>query len=174
MGHHRRCLQVWGHLGPHSKPRKRPHPAPQRRPQGAAERDNFIPPTRCAGGYRGESLPQKQPSLSHGGWGTSALLSCIRSTAVAPQEISVLSLSSLSAEAVCISKHRSSRHLSPRERRIPLLVTSPPKRADIEPLFTFTMGFFKNYRVYLLTTVAYMGSLLFGMLLSLAYVAHQA
>lgn len=26
------------------------------------------------------------------------------------------------------------------------------------------MGFFKNRRVYLLTTVAYMGSLLFGMI----------
>jgi hypothetical protein len=25
------------------------------------------------------------------------------------------------------------------------------------------IGFFKNYRVYMLTTVAYMGSLLFGM-----------
>ena len=29
------------------------------------------------------------------------------------------------------------------------------------------MGFFKNYRVYMLTTVAYMGSLLFGKLLFL-------
>jgi hypothetical protein len=28
------------------------------------------------------------------------------------------------------------------------------------------IGFFKNYRVYILTTVAYMGSLLFGMSLA--------
>jgi hypothetical protein len=38
----------------------------------------------------------------------------------------------------------------------------PPKSVDIEPLFTMAIGFFQNYRVYLLTTVAYMGSLLFG------------
>jgi hypothetical protein len=30
------------------------------------------------------------------------------------------------------------------------------------PLFIMARGFFKNYRVYLLATVAYMGSLLFG------------
>jgi hypothetical protein len=32
-----------------------------------------------------------------------------------------------------------------------------------EQTFKMKGGFFKNYRVYLLTSVAYMGSLLFGM-----------
>jgi len=92
----------------------------------------------------------------------SATLSDIRSAAVLRKDL-VLACHLCSAEAVCISKHHrgvcyTGNHSSHS--------SSPPESADLATLLTMAIGFFKNYRVYMLTTVAYMGSLLFGMSLA--------
>jgi hypothetical protein len=51
---------------PRSKPPKRLLPAPQYIRQGVAERDNVIPPTKCAEDIRGKKLPQNSPTGAYG------------------------------------------------------------------------------------------------------------
>jgi hypothetical protein len=92
----------------------------------------------------------------------SATLSDIRSAAVLRKDLA-LAYHLGSAEAVCISKHH--REVCYTGNRSSYS-SSPPESADLATLFTMAIGFFKNYRVYILTTVAYMGSLLFGMSLA--------
>jgi len=132
-----RCLHV-GTSGSPSLSRGSAHtPHPSASGRGQPSTEILFHQRNACESTGARSLPQKQPELLHGGWGISSLPRlppCIRSTAGAPQEISALfSIISSLLKVVCIAQHHSSRHLLDRERRIPLLITSPPESADIEP-----------------------------------------